>query len=118
MSAPTGNRFTWVEGVLLALLLVLSAVIAYPFFLGVKQDTKINQCLGNMRMLERAMRLLELDKNKPFDANVTMADILPYLKGELIPVCPSSGKYKVTNLKDPPTCSIAGHSMANDSEAK
>ena len=78
MSAPTGNRFTWVEGVLLALMLVLSAVIAYPFFLGVKQDTKINQCLGNMRKLERAMRLWELDKNKPFDANVTMADILPY----------------------------------------
>ena len=118
MSAPTGNRFTWVEAILLVFVLLLTIAIAYPFFLSVKQDSKINQCLVNMRKIERAMRLWELDKNKLFDANVTMADILPYLKGELIPVCPSDGKYNVTRLKDPPTCTIAGHSMANDSEAK
>ena len=118
MSASVGNRFTWVEAVLLVSILLLSGVIAYPFFLGFKQDNKINKCLVNMRKIERAMRLWELDKNKPSDANVTMADILPYLKGELIPVCPSNGKYAVANLEDPPTCTKAGHSMANDSEAK
>ena len=45
------------------------------------------------------------------EAVPTAQDIAAYLKDQVIPVCPASGKYTINAVATAPTCSIAGHAL-------
>jgi len=76
-----------------------------------RQVEVLNACINNLRQLDGAKQQWALEHNKTAQVVPTVQDIAPYLKDQVIPVCPSSGNYTLNAVAVPPTCSIAGHAL-------
>lgn len=70
-----------------------------------------NACLDNLKAIDAAKQLWALEKNKDATDVPTVDDLTPYLKGNVMPVCPSGGTYTIGAMNENPTCSIAGHAL-------
>ena len=70
-----------------------------------------NACINNLRQIDAAKQQWALVNNKNDEAVPTAADLLPYLKGGVFPVCPSGGTYTINAVGLPPTCSVPGHAL-------
>lgn len=103
----------WLLGVAIVL---VAAVVLIPYTISEKQDKSILICVQNLRALDKAMRLWQLNNAKPMTASVTVAEILPYLADDAKTNCPSGGQYIITGLTNPPACTIPGHALANEGE--
>lgn len=68
-------------------------------------------CLENLRQIDAAKQSWALDNSKDVTDVPTAQDLAPYLKGNVLPVCPSGGVYTIGAMNVSPTCSIAGHSL-------
>jgi chromosome segregation ATPase len=66
-------------------------------------------CFANLRRIDDAKQEWAGDNSEPDSAVPTVADLLPYLKGGVFPVCPSGGKYSINAVDEAPTCSYPGH---------
>jgi hypothetical protein len=67
-------------------------------------------CQANLRAIQGAKQQWATDHQKPGSALMTPADLLPYLKGNVMPACPAGGVYTVNPVAVPPFCNIPGHS--------
>jgi small-conductance mechanosensitive channel len=70
---------------------------------------KRNECINNLRQIDAAKQQWALENNKTADTIPTAQDLLPYLKDQTFPVCPSGGTYTINAVGIPPTCSTPGH---------
>ena len=68
-------------------------------------------CVNNLRQIDGAKQQWALDHQKPSTALVTAADLLPYFKGNVMPVCPAGGVYTLNPVSIPPICNIPGHTI-------
>ena len=68
-----------------------------------------NACINNLRQIDAAKNQWALENNKATGAIPSEQDVIPYLKDNLMPVCPSGGIYLIGAIGVPPTCSIPGH---------
>jgi len=68
-------------------------------------------CLQNLRAIDAAKQLWALEYNKDAKDMPTPQDLLPYLKGNVMPVCPAGGTYLIGSMDQPPICSVPGHVM-------
>jgi len=68
-------------------------------------------CLQNLRAIDAAKQLWALEYNKDAKDTPTPQDLLPYLKGNAMPVCPAGGVYLIGSMDQPPICSVPGHVM-------
>ena len=68
-------------------------------------------CQGNLRLIQGAKQQWATEHQKPGSALMTQADLLPYLKGNTMPVCPAKGVYTLNPVAVPPICNIPGHSI-------
>ena len=115
MAAPNDTRgFGVVDWLLGVAVLGLALAVFFPYTVGDKQDRSILICVKNLRELDTAMRLWQLDKQKDTLSAVTLEEIIPYLKEGNPLMCPSEGQYIVTGLTNPPSCTIPGHTLANE----
>ena len=103
-----------VEWLLLVAVLGLALAVFFPYTVGDKQDRSILICVKNLRELDKAMRLWQLDNQKDTLSAVTLEEIIPYLKEGNPLMCPSEGQYIVTGLTNPPSCTIPGHALVNE----
>jgi len=71
-----------------------------------------NACINNLRQIDAAKQQWALENNKPATAVPAEQDLLPYLVGNVFPVCPSGGIYTINAVGVPPTCSIPGHVLS------
>jgi hypothetical protein len=78
---------------------------------GTPAQQAANTCINNLRQLDGAKQQWALENKKTAEAIPTTQDLMPYLKDNLIPVCPSGGKYAIGAMVDAPTCSIASHAL-------
>jgi outer membrane lipoprotein-sorting protein/DNA-directed RNA polymerase subunit RPC12/RpoP len=70
-----------------------------------------NACINNLRQIDAAKNEFALEKGKKNGDDVAEADITTYLKGGILPTCPSGGTYTIGKVGDKPTCSIPGHAL-------
>jgi hypothetical protein len=70
-----------------------------------------NACINNLRQIDGAKNEFALEKGKANGTVVTEDDIAPYIKGGVLPTCPSGGKYTIGKVGETPTCSIPGHAL-------
>jgi chromosome segregation ATPase len=68
-------------------------------------------CIASLKLIEAAKLQWALDNNKTEDAIPATQDLLPYLKDQVFPVCPSGGVYTINSVGQLPTCSIPGHAL-------
>jgi predicted RNase H-like nuclease (RuvC/YqgF family) len=71
-----------------------------------------NTCINNLRIIDGAKQQWALENKKTAETVPTVRDLLPYLKDQVFPVCPSGGAYTVKAVSLVPVCSVAGHVLA------
>jgi len=99
--------FTLVEIMIVVAIIGLLASIAIPNFVKARTTAQMNACISNLRQIDGAVQQWALDTKQSDTANVTAADVLPYLKNSV--VCPSGGKtfadsYALSTVAARPTC--------------
>jgi len=76
-----------------------------------RNQAQINACINNLRQIDGATQQWALENRQPATAPVTPNDLLRYLRGATMPVCPAGGFYTVINVSTLPTCSVPGHAL-------
>ena len=71
-------------------------------------EVERNACINNLRQIYAAKQEWALINNKTDGDIPTEQDLLPYLKDQTFPVCPSGGTYTIGAVDEPPSCSIHG----------
>ena len=66
-------------------------------------------CLSNLRRIDDAKQAWATENSDPDSAVPKEADLLPFLKSGVFPVCPSGGTYSINAVNEVPTCSYPGH---------
>jgi hypothetical protein len=74
-------------------------------------EAERNACINNLRQIDAAKQQWALEKNKTAEAIPTVQDLLPYLKDQTFPVCPSGGTYTLNAVGYLPSCSVPGHEL-------
>lgn len=91
---------------------VLSAARQQAAFAQEKQSQQqLIVCINHLRQLDGAKQQWALENKKTAEAIPTTQDLTPYLKDNILPVCPNGGKYTVGAMNDAPTCSSDGHTL-------
>ncbi len=68
-------------------------------------------CLQNLRAIDAAKQMWALEYKKEAKDTPTEKQLLPYLKGGALPLCPAGGAYLIGTMDEPPICSVPGHVM-------
>lgn len=98
--------FTLVEIMIVVAIIGLLAAIAIPNFVKARESAQTNACISNLKQIEGAMVLYNLDTGSDPAA---LGDLSPdYLKAT--PSCPSGGAYDITGAR--PACDQAGHALS------
>jgi prepilin-type N-terminal cleavage/methylation domain-containing protein len=99
--------FTLVEIMIVVAIIGLLAAIAIPNFVKARTTAQMNACINNLRQIDGAIQQWALEEKQAADANVTEANVTPYLKNTVS--CPAGGasfddSYQLTTVNASPTC--------------
>jgi len=107
--------FTLVEIMIVVAIIGLLAAIAIPNFVKARTTAQTNACIANLKQIDGAGQQWALENKKATTDTVTFtsAGSLGYLKGSVVPLCPSGGTYAHATVGVSPTCtfSASGHSL-------
>jgi predicted nucleotide-binding protein len=76
-----------------------------------RATAQANTCINNLRQIDGAIQQWALESRKSDEAIPGEQEIVAYCKGDVLPKCPSGGKYKINAVKETPTCSVPGHAL-------
>lgn len=99
--------FTLTEIMLVLLIIGMMGVIALPGFVQSRQTARRNVCINNLRLISAAKEQSALENGYAETVFPTVAQILPYIKGNAMPLCPANGTYTINAISSAPTCSIS-----------
>lgn len=69
------------------------------------------RCMANLRAIEMAKRTWARRNHKQSTDIPTLFELIPYLPGQRLPVCPSGGTYSFGTTEENPSCTITGHRL-------
>ena len=102
-------------GILWALVVIpMVLAIAIPNFVKARDTAMQNICVNNLREIQAAKEQWAVQYNKSPGDVPTAADLKPFLKNGVFPICLSGGTYTIGAVSNAPTCSIAGHQLPAD----
>lgn len=107
-NAVSFGAFTLVEIMIVVAIIGLLAAIAIPNFVKARATSQANACINNLRQIRDAIDQMAIEKHLTTGATWNFpTDILPYLAGSAMPVCPAGGIYGAAAIGGvPPVCSL------------
>ena len=100
-------------GIVWALLFIpLMLAIAIPNFVKARDTAMQNACVNNLRQIDAAKQQWALQNSKGAGDVPTEADLKPFLKDGVFPICPGGGTYTIGAVSNSPTCSVPGHQLS------
>ena len=90
----------------------LLAAIAIPAFARARTRSAQNLCISNLRRIDDAKAQWAMDTRKGGGVQPKDDDLFgprAYLRTK--PECPAGGQYDLGKVKEPPTCTVAGHML-------
>lgn len=106
--------FTLVEIMIVVAIIGLLAAIAIPNFVKARTSAQKNACINNLRQIDGAKEQWALEAKKKGTDNVDLTAIKVFLKGNVLPTCPTDGTdYTATTVDQSPACPNAalGHTL-------
>ncbi|MFQ3549509.1 MAG: prepilin-type N-terminal cleavage/methylation domain-containing protein [Armatimonadota bacterium] len=103
--------FTLIEIMLVIMIISLLIAISIPSVMKARNNSQKKCCIKNLRQIQDAKYQMAMEKNISENIEISMDDLVPYLKN--IPYCPAGGSYSSGNLNDAPDCNIEGHDLEN-----
>lgn len=71
-----------------------------------------NACIANLKQIDGAIQQWALENRKVAASPVNMRGAVEYLKGSVLPLCPSGGAYSAgPTVSASPTCTVPGHTL-------
>lgn len=101
--------FTLVEIMIVVAIIALLAAIAVPNFVQARNAARSGNCINNLRVIDSGKEQYAIENNIASGAAATSTNISPYLKNNVMPVCPgTSTAYTINNIGTLPTCALSG----------
>jgi general secretion pathway protein G len=98
------DGFTLIEVVVVTAIIGILSTMAMSAVIAARHASQENVCLANQCQIDAAKERFATDNNKPNGYNVTTNEILPYLRGNVMPVCPAGGQYILDPIGEPCHC--------------
>jgi prepilin-type N-terminal cleavage/methylation domain-containing protein len=104
--------FTLVEIMIVVAIIGLLAAIAIPSFMRARTKSQATACINNMRQIDSAVQQFCMETGKKAGDILNFPqDVSAYIKlnsGNVIPTCPGSGDYTLTQVGNIPSvlCSL------------
>ncbi len=90
----------------------LLAVMAIPAFARSRARSAQTLCISNLRHIDEAKAQWALDTRRGLGVRPHDDDLFgPTLYLRTKPQCPAGGEYDLGKIKEPPTCTVAGHEL-------
>jgi prepilin-type N-terminal cleavage/methylation domain-containing protein len=107
--------FTLVEIMIVVGVIGLLAVIAIPAFAQSRAHSAQNVCISNLRKIDDAKAQWAMDNRKGWGVRPRDGELFgptSYIRTK--PQCPAGGQYDIGKVKEPPTCTIPGHTLIQE----
>ena len=109
MRIHRSKGFTLVEIMIVVAIIALLAAIAVPNFVQARNAARSGNCINNLRVIDSGKEQYAIENNIASGAACTSTEISPYLKNNVMPVCPGTATaYTVGNISVLPTCALSG----------
>ena len=93
----------------------LLAVMAIPAFARSRTRSAQTLCISNLRRIDEAKAQWAMDTRKGLGVQPHDEDLFgPTLYIRTKPQCPAGGQYDLGKVKEPPTCTVAGHALPEE----
>jgi type IV pilus assembly protein PilA len=107
--------FTLVEIMIVVAVIGLLAVMAIPAFAKSRARSAQTLCISNLRHIDDAKAQWAMDNRKGAGVKPRDEDLFgPMLYIRTKPQCPSGGQYELGKVKEPATCTVAGHRLIQE----
>jgi len=89
----------------------IGSAVAIPSMMRARRTAVNYSCINNLRMFDSAKEQWAMAEAKNEGAEPVVPEVLQYIKGAAMPVCPQGGHYTLGVIGQPPTCSHPGHAL-------
>jgi Tfp pilus assembly protein PilE len=104
---PTQAGITLLEVIFLVAIAVLLYKLARPNYHRQRAMVQRGICLAQLERIDAAKRQWAEQTRMPAGAAIELKNLLPLLKLEELPRCPSGGTYQIHGVGQPATCDFA-----------
>ena len=104
--------FTLTEIMIVVAVIGLLAVMAIPAFAKSRARSAQTLCISNLRRIDDAKAQWAMDNRKGAGVKPRDEDLFgpaSYIRTK--PQCPAGGQYDLGKVKEPPTCTVDGHTL-------
>lgn len=92
-------------------LILIPIIVITAAVLAAREKAQSFNCINNLRQINAAKHQWALENEKTETDIPTAEEIMPYLKGNILPKCPTGGEYIIGEIRIDPTCSRKGHAI-------